>query len=158
MKCGKTLRATLFALTLLAPSATYAAEAGLITKSSNYTVAETIQRFEKAVTDRGWVVFTQIDHAAAAARVGLTMRPRTVLLFGNPKLGTTPMQRAPMLAIDNPPKALVWEDEQGKVSLTYNSAEYIGRYIYPRHGLTMPNDIMAAIEKVLDEFSDRATK
>jgi hypothetical protein len=67
-----------------APAA-FAAEPGLITKPSNYSTAETIQRFEKALTDKGWMVFTEIDHAAAAGRAGLTMRPRTVILFGNPE-------------------------------------------------------------------------
>jgi hypothetical protein len=85
------------------------------------------------------------------------MRPRTVILFGNPRLGTTPMQRAATLAIDNPPKALVWEDDQGKVSISYNSADYIANYVYPRHGLTMPAEGRMAIEKFLDETTDRAT-
>ena len=40
-----------------------------------------------------------------------------------------------MLAIDVPPKALVWEDDQGKVWLSYNSAEYLYKTIYSRHGL-----------------------
>jgi uncharacterized protein (DUF302 family) len=51
------------------------------------------------------------------------MKPRTVIVFGNPKLGTPVMIKTPLLAIDVPPKALVWEDDQGKVWLSYNSAE-----------------------------------
>jgi uncharacterized protein (DUF302 family) len=135
-----------------------AADSGLITKSSNYSAAETVQRFEKAISEKGWIVFTEVDHAAAAAKIGQTMRPRTVILFGNPKIGTAPMQRAATLAIDNPPKALVWEDELGKVSLTYNSADYIANHIYLRHGLTMPAENRAALDRLLDTITDQATK
>jgi uncharacterized protein (DUF302 family) len=38
----------------------------------------------------GWVVFDRIDHVAAK-NAGLDMRPRTVIIFGNPKAGTLPM-------------------------------------------------------------------
>jgi uncharacterized protein (DUF302 family) len=148
----------LASVVLLAANAGFAVDSGLITKSSNYSVAETVQRFEKAVTEKGWIIFTEVDHAAAAAKVGQTMRPRTVILFGNPKIGTAPMQRVATLAIDNPPKALVWEDESGKVSLTYNSADYIANHIYARHGLTMPADNRAALDRLLEAISEQATK
>ena len=99
------------------PTISLPAESGLITKPSKYSVQETIRRFEAAVTAKGWVVFTELDHAAAAAKFGLEMRPRTVIVFGNPKIGTPAMQKAPTLAIDVPAKALVWQDDQGKVSM-----------------------------------------
>ncbi len=51
-------------------------ESGLITKPSNYSVHETIERFEAAIKAKGWVVFTELDHAAAAAQAGLALRPR----------------------------------------------------------------------------------
>ena len=103
------------------------------------------------------MVFTEIDHAAAAKKFGLDMRPRTVIVFGNPKLGTPVMVKTPQLAIDVPPKALVWEDDQGKVWLSYNSADYLYRTIYPRHGIDAP-PMTAPFAKALDEMSDYATK
>ena len=141
-----------------APQTSLPAESGLITKPSKYSVQETIRRFEAAVTAKGWVVFTELDHAAAAAKFGLELRPRTVVVFGNPKIGTPAMQKAPTLAIDVPAKALVWQDDQGKVWLTYNSAEYLGGYIYPRHGLTMPAEARQAVERALGEFSNQGTE
>ena len=122
-------------------NAALAADNGLITLQSHYSVKETIARFEAAVQAKkalGFKVFTELDHAAAAKEFGLTMRPRTVIVFGNPKFGTPVMVKTPMLAIDVPPKALVWQDDQGKVWLTYNSAEYLGKVIYARHGLPEP--------------------
>jgi len=151
--------ASVLAISLaLAPALAWAADTGLITKPSKYSVSETIERFEMAITAKGWVVFTELDHTAAAAKAGLQLRPRIVVVFGNPKLGTGPMQKAPTLAIDNPPKALVWQDDQGKVWLTYNTAEYTASYIYPRHGLTVSAEGLKSLEQFLDEVSDQATK
>jgi uncharacterized protein (DUF302 family) len=136
------------------------ADDGIITKSSNYSVGDTISRFAAAVKSRegaGFTVFTEIDHAAAGKKFGIEMRPRTVVIFGNPKLGTPVMAKTPLLAIDNPPKALVWEDDQGKVWLSYNSADYLYKTIYPRHGLETPPNY-AAFAKVLSDITDEATK
>ena len=138
----------------------YGNDAGLITKPSNYSVAETVGRFQAAIKQRegaGFVVFNEIDHAAAGRKFGIDMKPRTVIIFGNPKLGTPVMIKTPLLAIDVPPKALVWEDDQGKVWLTYNSADYLYKTIYPRHHADTPANY-APFAKLLDEISDQATK
>lgn len=148
----------LAAVAVSAPSR--AAEPGVITKQSRYSVQETIERFKAAVKAKGpggFMVFTEIDHAAAAKKVGLEMRPRTVIVFGNPKLGTPVMVKTPLVAIDVPPKALVWQGDDGKVWLSYNSAEYLFGTIYPRHGVPGNFD-RAAFAKALDEISDHATK
>jgi uncharacterized protein (DUF302 family) len=136
------------------------ADNGLVTEQSRYSVQETIARFEAAVKAKeslGFMVFTELDHAAAAKRFGLEMRPRTVIVFGNPKLGTPVMVKTPTLAIDVPPKAMVWEDDQGKVWLTYNSAEYLGKVIYARHGLAEPPST-PKLAAALKAFADYATK
>lgn len=75
------------------------ATAGLVAHRSSHTVAETIQRFEAAVREKGWMVVSEIDDAAAAEKATQRLRPRTVVVFGNPSIGTAPMQCAPMLAI-----------------------------------------------------------
>lgn len=134
-----------------------AADSGLITMPSKYSVEVTVQRFEAAIrakSDQGWMVFTELDHAAAAEKNGLQLPARTVIVFGNPRGGTPSMQKSPTLAIDVPPKALVWQDEQGKVWLTFNSGAYLQDYVYPRHGL--PSNPAAA--KALDEFLKHAAE
>jgi len=118
------------------PATANAADDGVITKPSKYSVKETVTRFEAAVKQKevaGFMVFTEIDHAAAAKKFGLDLRPRSVIVFGNPKLGTPAMVKSPLLAIDVPPKALVWQDDQGKVRLSYNSSGYLYNTIYPQH-------------------------
>src|ERR1700719_3204342 len=85
----------------------------------------------------GWCLL-KIDHAAAAEKNGLKLRPRKVIVYGNPKIGTASMQKALTVAIDVPLKALVWEDDQGKVWLTYNSSR-----VYSELGISPP---WAAVE------------
>jgi uncharacterized protein (DUF302 family) len=141
-----------------AVSTAQAGENGLITKPSSHSVRETVDRFSQAVTSKGWMVFTEIDHAAAAEKQGLQLRPRTVIVFGNPKAGSGPMAKAATLAIDLPLKALVWQDDEGRTWLTYNSSDYLGEHINPRHGLPSPPEARAALEKALSDFSGAATK
>lgn len=131
---------------------------GLVTLASNHPAAETIDRFEAAIKAKGWVVFTRIDHAAAAKAAGLDLPPRTVVIFGNPQAGTDPMRSNPTLAIDLPMKALVWQDSAGKIWLTYNSADYLGTAIYPRHGLVVPPEARAGLAQVLEGFARQATE
>ena len=136
------------------------ADNGLITKPSKYAVQETIEKFEAAIKSKaaaGWVVFSRIDHAAAAKEAGLDMRARTVIIFGNPRGGTPPMTGNATLAIDLPMKALVWQDDQDKVWLSYNSSEYGAKHVYPRHGLAVPDDAAKMLEKFLADASDKST-
>lgn len=131
---------------------------GLITLGSKYPVAETIERFEMAVRARGWVVFTRIDHAAAAATAGLQLGPRTVVVFGNPRTGTAAMMASPTLAIDLPLRALVWQDAQGGVWLTTSAAEDLGRRVYARHGVPVGSEALAALGQVLDQMVHQAVE
>jgi uncharacterized protein (DUF302 family) len=70
-------------------------------------------------------VFARVDHSGEAAKVGLMMRPTQLIIFGSPKSGTPLMVASPTLAVDLPLKALVWEDAEGKVWLSYNSPNYL---------------------------------
>ena len=113
-----------------------AQENGLVRVPSRYPVEETVQRLQTTFAAKGLQVFALVDHSGEAAKVGLKMRPTKVLIFGSPKGGTPLMVAAPSLAIDLPMKALVAEDENGKVWLTYNSPEYLKE----RHGV--PDDLI----------------
>jgi uncharacterized protein (DUF302 family) len=106
-------------------------ENGLVQVSSRYSVDETVGRLEAAFVEKGMRVFAVIDHSGEAEKVGLTMRPTKVVIFGSPKGGTPLMVAAPSLAIDLPLKALVAEDAAGKVTVTYNDPEYLKE----RHGV-----------------------
>jgi len=106
-------------------------ENGLIHLSSSYSVAETIQRLEASLQAHGLTIFCRVDHSGEAEKVGLSMPPTQLLIFGSPKGGTPLMLASPTVAIDLPLKALVWQDAGGKVWLSYNSPQYLQQ----RHNL-----------------------
>jgi uncharacterized protein (DUF302 family) len=128
-----------------------AKEAGLVQVASRYSVDESVRRLEAAFNEKGLKVFAIIDHSGEAEKIGLKMPPTKVVLFGSPKAGTPLMIAAPSLAIDLPLKALVAEDDAGKVWVTYNRPEYLQQ----RHGF--PSDLIknlsgagALIEKTVE--------
>src|ERR1700675_1285748 len=112
---------------------------GIINAPSHYSVPETVARIEWILKEKGLTVFALVDHSGEAEKAGLTMRPTQLLIFGSPKGGTPLMVAMPRLAIDLPLKALAWQDEQGKVWLSYNSPEYLQE----RHGF--PQDLIKNI-------------
>src|SRR5208282_6071656 len=100
-------------------------EKGLITQLSKFSVAETLDRLTNAVAVAGMRVFARIDHAAGAAEVDMPLRPTELVVFGNPQGGTPLMQDKQTAGLDLPMKALIWEDEEGNVWLTYNDSAWI---------------------------------
>lgn len=124
-------------LSLVAP-ASWAQAQGLVTEPSRHDVRATLDRFEAAVRAAGWVVFAEVDHSAEAKDMGLSLPPRTVVLFGNPRAGTSAMHAHPTLAIDLPMRVLVWQDDQGRVFITRNTGADIATRVFARHGITIP--------------------
>jgi uncharacterized protein (DUF302 family) len=98
---------------------------GLITKSSPYSVRETMDRLEALLHAKGIKVFLRIDQAAEAKAAGLEMPPMELLVFGNPKAGTPVMLAVPEAGIDLPLKAMSWQDSDGKVHLSFNDPAYL---------------------------------
>lgn len=112
---------------------------GMLHLSSSYSVVETLKRVETLLEQKGLTVFCRVDHSGEAEKVGLKMRPTQLLLFGSPKGGTPVMVASPTIAIDLPLKALIWEDAEGKVWVSYNSPEYLQK----RHNV--PADLVKNI-------------
>jgi uncharacterized protein (DUF302 family) len=98
---------------------------GLTALKSPHTPAETMTRLEAEVKKRNLAVVARIDHAAAAQRIGQTLRPTELLIFGNPQAGTPLMECVQGAGIDLPMKALVTLDAAGKVWLTYNDPAFV---------------------------------
>jgi len=114
-----------------APANPTATGNGISSLPSHHSVDETVARLTGLLEAKGVKVFAVIDHSGEAQKVGLEMRPTKVVIFGSPKAGTPLMVAAPSLAIDLPLKALVAEDDLGKVWVTYNAPEYLNE----RHGV-----------------------
>jgi len=98
---------------------------GIIDVESHHSVDETVERLRGILAAKAVTLFALVDHSGEAAKVGMTMRPTKLLIFGSPKAGTPVMLAAPSIAIDLPLKILVWEDADGKVWVSYNAPEYL---------------------------------
>ena len=86
---------------------------GLVTIKSGFGPEQSMKRLEAEVKAKRLMVFSHLDHAAAAAAVDLRLQPTDLLIFGNAKGGTPLMQQAQTIGIDLPLKALVWQDDSG---------------------------------------------
>jgi uncharacterized protein (DUF302 family) len=100
-------------------------ESGLIHLNSPRSVEATLGRIEAVLREAGLAIFCVVDHSGEAERAGLAMRPTKLVLFGNPSAGTPIMVASPSSAIDLPLKALIWQDDGGRVWVSYNSPEYL---------------------------------
>ena len=98
---------------------------GIINHLSPYAVTETIDRFAAILQAKGITVFARIDQQAEAEKVGLSLWPTQLLLFGSPKAGTPLMVAEPTIALDLPLKVLAWETTDGKVWVSYNDPNYL---------------------------------
>ena len=127
---------------------------GLITKTSKHNVKQTMDTLEKIVRDKGFNVAARVNHAVAATKVGETLRPTEVLIFGNPKLGSLLMQSDQTIGIDLPLKVLVYEDENGVVILAYNDPAWLAK----RHNITDRDKAFAKMTGALNNFTDAAVK
>jgi len=124
---------------------------GLVAVKSPHSPKDTMDRLEAQLRQKGLTIFARIDHAAGAARVGQTIRPTEVLIFGNPQGGTPFMQCAQTVGIDLPLKALVWQDASGQVWLGYNDPSFLAK----RHG-ALPCPVAENLRKVLVDFAQEA--
>jgi uncharacterized protein (DUF302 family) len=99
----------------------------------------------------GVTIFATVDHSGEAAKVGMTMRPTKLVIFGHPKAGTPLMIASPSVAIDLPLKILIWEDGEGQAWLTYNAPAYLQmRHNFPKELL----DNIAVVERLAVRASE----
>lgn len=121
---------SVLAACLLFASFVAAGADGLIAVKSPHGAKETMDRLESLLKQKGLTIFARIDHAAGAAKIGKSLRPTELLIFGNPQGGTPLMECSQTAGIDLPLKALVWEDESRQIWVGYNDSAYLAR----RHG------------------------
>ena len=115
---------------------------GIVCRKSKHSVDETVERLKSILQAKGVTLFALVDHSGEAQKVGLTMPPTKLLIFGNPKGGTPLMLASPSIALDLPLKILVAQDKDGTVNVCYNTPEYLQQ----RHDL--PPDLLPNIAVV----------
>ena len=123
---------------------------GLVTVESDADVEASVERVKEAIEgndDLG--LMAEIDHEANADTVDRDLPPTTVLVFGNPDLGTPLMRAGRTLAIDLPQKLLVMEREDGTVTVNYNDPEYLAE----RHGVEDQDDRLDTVADALSSLA-----
>jgi len=104
---------------------------GIVKVRSAYAMNETISRLKKDIADKGIRFFSEIDQSKLAADAGIRLRPSTLLVFGNPPLGTQFITSNPNAGLDWPVRLLVTQDDDGSVWTVYTDFGWIAR----RHGI-----------------------
>jgi uncharacterized protein (DUF302 family) len=140
-------------IVLLAAIAPANAGEGLVIKASPYGVAKMIDRLEAIFKKKGITVFARIDHAAGAAKIGKSMPPTQLIIFGNPKLGTPLMESQRKIGIALPLKILAWE-ANGKVKIAYTKPSQLAK----RYGVVDRDPVLAKIAGALNKLTNAAIK
>ena len=146
--------AALFAILVFTVTAAFAAEDHLVIKKSDHSVAQTLDRLSEGLKSRGIAIVARVDHAAAAEKAGLSLKPTQLLIFGNPKLGTPLMQANRKVGLELPMKVLAWEDEGGQVWLAYSKPEHL----QATFAVKGQDGVFQQLTKVLAALTDEATK
>lgn len=120
------------AVALSRPGAAATSDDGIVRVRSAYPMAGTIDRLKADIAAKGIRFFDAIDQQALAREAGIDLRPSTLLVFGNPPLGTLFLTSNPDAGLDWPVRLLVREDAEARVWCVYTDFGWIAR----RHGIT----------------------
>ncbi|MEO1055056.1 MAG: DUF302 domain-containing protein [Bacteroidota bacterium] len=102
---------------------------GFIVTNSESDVVSTTDKLESIIKEKGLKLFSRIDHSAGAANVDLALNPTTLLIFGNPQVGTKLMQCDQRMGIELPMKILIWSDDSGVTKVGFfDPTEYTKKY------------------------------
>jgi uncharacterized protein (DUF302 family) len=150
----KYLFAGAFAVILALSASAASADQGLVIIESANGVTATADKLEKILKSKGLTVFARIDHAAGAKKVGKSLRPTQLLIFGNPKLGTPLMASNQAIGIDLPQKALIYLGTNGKTYIAYNKPAYLAK----RHSIGDRDKVFKKITGALKNLTAAAAK
>ena len=109
---------------------------------------ETVAALQKTLNSKGITIFATIDHKKAAEAVGESMPPATVLIVGNPKVGTALMQENPRFAIELPLKILIYEDGK-KVNIRYEKIAAMGEKYHIKQNFATAEKIDSAMQQLI---------
>ena len=130
-----------------------AAADGIVNVSSTFTVQETANRMERILKEKGMTIFNRIKHSESASKVGIKLRSTELIIFGNPKVGSPLMKCQQSVAIDLPQKALIWEDSNAKVWISYNDPAYLKK----RHAISGCDANISKIQQALAGITKAAS-
>ncbi|PLX91681.1 MAG: hypothetical protein C0619_07215 [Desulfuromonas sp.] len=142
------------ALSILLLAIPVMAAEGVIDVQSDFTAAATADRLEKVLLSKGMTIFNRIKNSEGAAKVGIELRDTELIIFGNPKVGSSLMQCQQSVAIDLPLKALVWEDAGKKIWISYNDPGFLQQ----RHDIAGCEQVLDKMAAALDGMTKAAAR
>ena len=121
-------------------------------ESQNDHVAS-VKKLENLIKTQGLTHFSTIDHQANANAVQMNLKPETVVVFGNPKMGTVLMNCNPSMGLDLPLRILITTDYEGKTSISYTNPEYwsLKHNIKDKNCLSILNKAKIALSNLAEE-------
>lgn len=137
---------------LASTAATVSADSALVSVVSDADVDTTVDRLTEAVENAGANVFAVIDHAAGAQSIGESLPPMTLVLLGNPEMGTPLLQESPSIGADLPVRVLIWEDDGGTVHIGYHHPHELA----DRHGIAADHPAIDGMTEALDALTQAA--
>jgi uncharacterized protein (DUF302 family) len=130
------------------------ASPGIVTVVSATSFDSTLARLERAAVSKGLTVAAKIDHAAAAQRAGQTLRPTTLVIAGNPAVGTALMQADRTMGVELPLRFLVWQGDDGKARVSYDPIAAIAG----RHKVAGKDELLTKMTGAIAAIVEAATK
>lgn len=127
---------------------------GMIHQMSSSSVEDTVDSFVKVLESKGATVFARVDHAAGAKKVDMEMSPATLVIFGNPKIGTPLMQAAPTMGVDLPLRVLFYADEDGKTHIAYHDLDKVAE----QHGVPADHPALAKAKGAMAKLTGAVAK
>jgi uncharacterized protein (DUF302 family) len=126
----------------------------IVTVVSGASFDSTLARLERSAVTKGLTVAAKVDHAAAAKRAGLSLRPTTLVIAGNPAAGTPLMLADQTMAVELPLRFLVWQGEDGKARVSYDPIKSIAA----RHKLTGRDELLTRMTGAIESIVSEATR
>lgn len=130
------------------------ASQGMVNVKSIHSVQVTANKLDNILQKKGMTVFKRVKHSQAAKSVGVVINPAELIIFGNPKVGSPLMKCAPTVAIDLPQKALIWQDNNQNVWISYNDPSYLKE----RHNIQGCDKVLNKVSGALSKLTGAAAK
>jgi uncharacterized protein (DUF302 family) len=129
----------------------------LKTVESENDHSTSVAKLEKLIKDQGLTHFSTMDHKANALNVNMNLKPETVVVFGNPKMGTVLMNCNPSMGLDLPLRMLITTDYEGKTTIIYTNPEYwsLKHNIKDKNCLNILTKAKMALETLAEEVGKK---
>ena len=117
----------LFVLLLTSAASRADSDDGVVRVKSAVPMSEAISRIKADIASKSIKFFLEIDQSKLAADAGIKLRPSTLLVFGNPPLGTQFITANPNAGLDWPVRLLLTQDDNGEVWAVWTDFEWIAK-------------------------------